>query len=211
MDAIGPSVDVALGGEITLVPAPVLVAPDILQPRNRRGRQTGSILAEQGRQYLLEVAGRDALQVEDRNQHLQALRAPCIGRQDRRREADASGVFGTGLAVAHARLAHRDRADSGHDLALRQMAMPHDAPVAVRGLQLGVLGEKIGDLGLDCLSEQGARTIAQDIGELVVERPWLNQFDDSIVGHGISLLWWRSGGVEPVSYTHLRAHETDSY
>jgi hypothetical protein len=34
--------------------------------------------------------------------------------------------------------------------------------------------EKIGDLGLDCLSEQGACPIAQNIGELVVERPWLN-------------------------------------
>ena len=34
MDAVGPSVDVALGGEIALVPALVLVDPDLLQPRN---------------------------------------------------------------------------------------------------------------------------------------------------------------------------------
>jgi hypothetical protein len=43
-------------------------------------------------------------------------------------------------------LAHRDRAEAGHDLALGQMAVPHDAPVAVRGLQLGMGAEKIGDL-----------------------------------------------------------------
>src|SRR6267154_4524949 len=69
-----------------------------------------------------------------------------------------------------------------------QMAMPHDAPVTVLGLEVGMRAEKIGDLGLDCLSEQGACPIAQNIGELVVERPWLNQSDDGIVGHGISLL-----------------------
>ncbi len=188
MDAVGPNVDVALGGEIALVPVLVLVDPDFLQPRDRRGRQTGSILAEQGRQRLLEVAGRDALQVEDRNQHLQALRAPGVGRQDRGSEVDALGIVSCGLTVAHAWLANGDRPDAGHDLALGQVAMPHDAPVAVLGLEVGMRAEKIGDLGLDCLSEQGACPIAQNIGELVVERPWLNQFDDGIVGHGISLL-----------------------
>src|SRR5207237_10652625 len=31
---------------------------------------------------------------------------------------------------------------------------------------------------------------------LIVEDSWLNQMDDVIVGHGISLLRWRSGGVK---------------
>jgi hypothetical protein len=56
------------------------------------------------------------------------------------------------------------------------MAMPHDTPVAILGLEVGMRTEKIGDLGLDCLSQQGACPIAQNIGELVVERSWLNQF-----------------------------------
>src|SRR3954463_11516987 len=111
MDAVSPNVDIALGGEIALVPALVFVDPYILQPRNRGGRQTGSILAEQGRQRLLEVAGRDALQVEDRNQHLQALRAPGVGRQDRGSEVDALGIVGSGLTIAHAWLANGDRPD----------------------------------------------------------------------------------------------------
>ena len=106
------------------------------------------------------------------------------------------GSSACGLTVAYTRLANGDRTDAGHDLALRQMAMPHDAPVAVLGLEVGMLAEKVGDLGLDCLGEQGTCPIAQNIGELVVERSWLNQFDDVIVGHGISLLRWRSGGVE---------------
>src|SRR5439155_21700316 len=36
----------------------------------------------------------------------------------------------------------------------------------------------------------------QDFCELIVEDSWLNQLDDVIVGHGISLLRWRSGGVK---------------
>ena len=31
--------------------------------------------------------------------------------------------------------------------------------------------------------------------ELIVELSWLNQLGDVISEHGISLLWWRSGGV----------------
>ena len=87
---------------------------------------------------------------------------------------DALGIVGSGLTVAHAWLANGDRPDAGHDLALGQMAMPHDAPVAVLGLEVGMRAEKIGDLGLNCLSEQGACPIAQNIGELVAERPGLN-------------------------------------
>src|SRR6476659_10494245 len=38
--------------------------------------------------------------------------------------------------------------------------------------------------------------MTQDFGELVVDDSWLNQLDNVIFGHGISLLWWRSGGVK---------------
>jgi hypothetical protein len=58
-----------------------------------------------------------------------------------------------------------------------------------RGHQIGILGEEVGDLGLNRLGEQGLRTVAQDFGELVVESSWLNQSGDIIVRHGISLLW----------------------
>ena len=42
----------------------------------------------------------------------------------------------------------------------------------------------------------GTRPIAQDFGELILDVSWLNQLDDVIFGHGISLLRWRSGGVK---------------
>src|SRR6266700_1516167 len=114
VDAVGPHVDVALGRQIALPPMLVLVEPDLLQPRDGRGRQARRILAEQRSKRLLEIAGRDALQVKDWDQHLQAAGAPRIGRQDSRREADAPGIILGSATVAHARLAHADRADAGH-------------------------------------------------------------------------------------------------
>jgi hypothetical protein len=61
-------------------------------------------------QRVLEVAGRDALEVEDRDQHLQALQPARVRRQNRRRKADALATFAA--AVTHARAAHSDRTDS---------------------------------------------------------------------------------------------------
>jgi antirestriction protein ArdC len=52
------------------------------------------------------------------------------------------------------------------------------------------------DLGLDRLGQQGTCPMTQDFGELIIDVSWLNQLDDVIFGHGISLLWWRSGGVK---------------
>ena len=57
-------------------------------------------------------------------------------------EANAIGIVGSRLTIAHTRLARGDRTDTRHDLALGQAPMPHDAPVAVRGLQLGMLPRK---------------------------------------------------------------------
>src|SRR5439155_7975675 len=59
-----------------------------------------------------------------------------------------------------------------------------------------MLAEKVCDLGFDRLGEKGTCPVAQDFCELIVEDSWLNQLDDVIVGHGISLLRWRSGGVK---------------
>src|SRR6202035_1211219 len=155
----------------------------------------GSIVAEQRRQSLREVAGGDTLKVKDRQQRLDRFRAAHVRRQDRRREPDAVGVGSVRLAIAYTRLADGDWTDTGHHLAFRQVTVAHDALVAVRSLQIAMLAEKVRDLGLDRLGQQSTRPIAQDFGELIVDVSWLNQLDDVIFGHGISLLRWRSGGV----------------
>src|SRR5437667_434720 len=172
----------------------MLLGAHLLEAGDGRRRQTWRALADEGRQRFLEVAGRDALQVEDGDQHLKALRSPRVSRQDRRRvpNARALGSF----AVAHTRLANRDRADAGHDLAFRKMAVAHDAPLARLGLEIGMLCEKLSNLRFDRLGQQRTCAAAQDLCEGIGKGPWLGELDDVTVRHGVSLLHWRSGGVE---------------
>src|SRR5262252_7567783 len=167
--------------------------PHLLEADDGRCRQTWRV-ADEGRQHFLEVAGRDSLQVEDRDQHLKALRSPRISRQDRGRVSDALAI--ARYTVAHPRLANRDRADAGHDLALGKMAMAYHALMARLGLEIRMLCEKLSNLRLDRLGQQRTRAAAQDLCQGVGEDPWLGELDDVTVGHGVSLLHWRSGGVE---------------
>jgi len=74
------------------------------------------------------------------------------------------------------------------------MATAPNVLAAFRGLEIGMPGEKIRDIGLYGLSQQRACARLQDFGELSVKASWLNQFGHVIVGRGISLLGWRSGG-----------------
>lgn len=64
------------------------------------------------------------------------------------------------FAVAHPRLANSDRADADHDLAFRKMAVSHDALMARRGPEIGMLCEKLGNLRLDRLGQQHTRAAA---------------------------------------------------
>src|SRR5246127_4059303 len=167
--------------------------PHLLEADDRRWRQTWRV-ADEGRQHFLEVAGRDSLQVEDRDQHLKALRSPRISRQDRWRVSDALAI--ARCTVAHPRLANGDRADAGHDLAFRKMAMAYHALMARLGLEIRMLCEKLCNLRLNRLGQQRTRAAAQDLCQGVGEDPWLGELDDVTVEHGVSLLHWRSGGVE---------------
>ena len=74
------------------------------------------------------------------------------------------------------------------------MAMAHQPLAAVFGLSVGMAAEEGCDLSLDGLRQQRPRTLAQNFGERVGELCWLDQLDDIILGHGVSLLQWRSGG-----------------
>jgi len=76
------------------------------------------------------------------------------------------------------------------------MAVANQPLAASLRLEIGMAGEELGDLGLDRLRQQATRPAAQDLGEPVLECSWLNQTDNVIVGHGISLLRWRSEVVK---------------
>ena len=152
------------------------------------------VLAEQRHQGPLEVSGGDALEVEDRDQHFEALRPARVGRQDRRREPDALGALAD--PVTHARAAHRDWTDAGHDLALGQVPVTHQPLAAVVSQIVGMPAEQGRNLGFDGLRQQRAGAVAQNIGQRIGKSSWLAELENISLGHGVSLLRWRSGGVK---------------
>src|SRR4051794_10895115 len=81
--------------------------------------------------------------------------------------------------------------------------MAHQPLAAVFGLSVGVAAEEGCDLRLDGLRQQGSRALAQNFGERVGERGWLDQLDDIILDHDVSLLWWRSGGLNTPTIRRL--------
>src|ERR1700691_262678 len=84
------------------------------------------------------------------------------------------------------------------------MPVTHDTLVARLSLEIGISPQKVSDFHLDRLREQRMRPVSQNLSERIGEGPWLSQLDDVSVGHGVSLLWWRSGGVE-------HPHDTPPY
>jgi len=147
--------------------------------------QPRRVLAEKRRERLAKIAGRNALQVKDRQQHFQALRAPRIGRQDRWCELDSS-IVGAGVSIAHARLAHLHSADARHHGALGQMAVAHHTLATVLSLQVGVLFKKICCFRLHGFGQKRACSRAQNLGEQVGEIPWLGQRNHISFRHGVS-------------------------
>ena len=59
-----------------------------------------------------------------------------------------------------------------------------------------MLCEKLSNLRFDGLGQRRTRSAAQDLCEGIGKGPWLGELDDVSVEHGVSLLHWRSGGVE---------------
>jgi hypothetical protein len=53
--------------------------------------------------------------------------------------------------------------------------------------------EERGYLRFDGLGQKGTGAAAQNVGQRIGKRPWLGKLDDITVGHGVSLLQWRSG------------------
>jgi transposase-like protein len=85
-----------------------------------------SAFAEQGRERFLEVAGRDAAQIEDGQQSIQAAGPPRPVRQDRWGEAHAFDALSS-IPAKQFDPSHGDRADPRLDPLLRAMTVPHDA------------------------------------------------------------------------------------
>ena len=89
VDPIGPGMDVPSGRQVATLPALVILLPGRHQAAHGRCREPRCVGAQERRQRLLELAGRDALQVEPGQQLLDVPRPPQERRQHLRGEADA--------------------------------------------------------------------------------------------------------------------------
>ena len=107
-------------------------------------------------------------------------------------------------SVAHARAAHRDRTDAGYDFALGEMPVAHQPLAAITGKLVGMAADERGNLRLDRLRQQRSRAVAQHLGQRIDECSWLGELENISIGHGVSLLRWRSGSFE-------HPHDTPPY
>src|SRR5262245_9196676 len=64
--------------------------------------------------------------------------------------------------------------------------------------------EQARNFGLNSLCQKRPRAVAQNLGQRIGKSPWLRELENISVGHGVSLLCWRSGGLE-------HPHDTPPY
>src|SRR5262245_57545652 len=84
------------------------------------------------------------------------------------------------------------------------MPVAHQPPAAIIGELVGMAAEQARNLSLDGLRQKRSRAVAQNLGQRIGKSSWLRELENIGLGHGVSLLCWRSGGVE-----HL--HDTPPY
>ena len=80
--------------------------------------------------------------------------------------------------VAHARTAHGDRTNAGHDLAFRQMSVAHQPLAAVLGQLVGMDAEQGRNLGLDRLHQQRSRAVEKHLGQRIGKNSWLGELEN---------------------------------
>src|SRR5262245_61366306 len=74
----------------------------------------------------------------------------------------------------------------------------------ILGQLVGMAGEQGCNLGLDRLRQQRSRAVAQHLGQRIGKSSCLGELENSSLGHGVSLLRWRSGGFK-------HPHDTPPY
>ena len=207
--------------QIALLPSSIFVLPFTLEARDHSRGKVGRVLAEQGGEGLLEIAGGNPAQIENGQKGVEALGAPRPFGQDVRREANA--LARSGGAIAGLRLLHFDRADSCLDRPNRIMPVANHPSAAIRKHEFRGRGQKCLELRLDRLGDQPTRAGSQNFGEWIVDCPFLSKGNNSILGHGVTLLLGGSGGLitnpvtppsshrHPVSRIALRTSTGERY
>src|SRR5262249_30582502 len=80
----------------------------------------------------------------------------------------------------------------------------HQPPPAIIGKLVGMAAEQARNLGLNRLRQKRSRAVAQNLGQRIGKSSWLRELENISLSHGVSLLRWRSGGLE-------HPHDTPPY
>ena len=160
VDAVCPEVGISLALKGTLRPLPVFFLPLFFQPHDGVCGEPLRVLAENGGKGIGEVAGGDALEIEDGDEVVEGGNAAKIAGEDRTGEG-----FFLLPSVPYPGLSYRYGADAGEDGALRGETVADDSlPVtrsvcAVQGFHI------IGYLPLDGALEELPGPFADDLLE----------------------------------------------
>src|SRR5262249_48614722 len=84
------------------------------------------------------------------------------------------------------------------------MPVAHQPPPAIIGKLVGMAAEQARHLGLNRLRQKRSRAVAQNLGQRIGKSSWLRELENISLSHGVSLLRWRSGGLE-------HPHDTPPY
>src|SRR6188472_2969539 len=188
VDPVGPDVDVAAGRQVTATPSVVFALPGRRQPPDHRRREVRRVLAEQARERLLEVASRDAPQVEDGQERIEALRPTRPARQDHGREPDLLRLGHVG-SVAHLGPLHLQGADPGLDPPHRPVPVSDDPLAPVRKCDAGMLRHEGVRLHPHGYGQHPPRSLARDLRQWIIDRIDLAEWDNgSSLLHGVSFL-----------------------
>lgn len=162
VDAVGPHVDEVDLREIAVHEGGVVGLPLRRQPGDR-GRGEPGRAAEELLQGGHEVAGGQAVQVEQR-QHLADLRGLAApGRQDRRGEPLALARLGIDALVVDSRRLHLDHAGRGGDLPGLVVAIAHNQATATLIVLISQLGYVGVDFGLQRGGQHPSCTLPNDL------------------------------------------------
>ena len=80
--------------------------------------------------------------------------------------------------------------------------MAHNPTTAVFSDQGGMFAKQGLNLSLNRLLKQPPGAVAQNLGQRILERPWLLQSDNAILGHGVSLLSGKCGWLVTATIRH---------
>jgi hypothetical protein len=144
----------------------------------------------------MEVSGRDAMQIKNRQKRIQAPGLACPQWQDRRGEPDPLAVAGSS-AIPNLHPGDLDSTDPRLDREFGTMTVPNNTVPSISKLEVLHGGEERLSFQLDSLPEQLSRTRLQDIGQWIIDLVVVTKtYNIASLVHGVSLSLRGSGRLD---------------